>query len=604
MKVRSLHWQQLSAIVIIVLFVGTSLPPAIRGGKVIKEEQNRDSSTDWWPMFHHDLAHSGYSTSRAPGAVNLMWIFQEDMIILSSPTVVDRKVYTGSNHAYYCLNYLTGEKIWQCNTTGWADGNPTFDNGRLYTLSRDQYGENKIFCLNASTGKYLWNYTDCYWPFNPVVSNGKVYFGSLDGEVRCLNAQTGDFIWSFSTNSVGTSNAPTINNGKVYIGAENGRMYCLNASSGDELWNYSTGGKIMECPSIANGKVYFGSVDYKIYCLNAETGQSVWNYTTAFYVDSTPAIAYGKLFIGSRDCSLYCLNANTGGFLWSYMTDDEVDSSPAVADEKVYVGSDDGKLYCFDAVTGAKIWDYTTGSFIESSPAIVNGKIYIGSYDNKLYCFGGELTADFSWTPTAPSHGQTVTFNASASYDPNEYNITSYEWDWNQDGIYDEETTAPITTHLWPAPGVYPVTLRVTNSVDQTATVTKTVSVGNRAPDPPSITGPANGKAGTRYPYSFEAMDPDDDNISYLIDWGDHTNGSWIGPYPSGLAVNQSHAWTTKGSYLIKAQAKDLYGVESGWTTLLVSMPLSYAPPHFRFLSWLFERFPGALPILRHLLGY
>lgn len=475
---------------IILLFVGTSLLPVIRGDSGLKDAsgQSRDPSTDWWPMFHHDLTHSGYSTSLAPITSHVVWVYQTDMLILSSPVVADGKVYIGSNHKYYCLNAATGEKIWECITDGWAEGNPAVENGKIYLVSRNDEGENKIFCLQADTGQYLWNYTDCYWPFNPVVYAGMIYFGDLDGYVRCLNALDGTFIWAFRTDSVGISNSPAISDGKVYFGAGNGRMYCVNASNGNEIWSYLTNGKIMECASVSDGKVYFGSCDWKIYCLDAENGQSIWNYTTNYYVDSTPAIAYGKIFIGSRDCNLYCLDAGTGQYLWSYGANDQVDSSPAVADGKVYVGSDDGNLYCLNAETGTKIWDYMTGSYVMSSPAIVNGKIYIGSYDNNLYCFGSEPVADFSWTPQNPGPNQPITFDASASYDP-DGTITTYEWDWNNDGTYEESHTTPAAAHSWADMGNYPVTLRVTDDDDATDTITKTVEVSGAVNFTIDITG-------------------------------------------------------------------------------------------------------------------
>lgn len=31
--------------------------------------------TDWWPMFHHDLRHTGYSTSKVPKTNNTAWTF-------------------------------------------------------------------------------------------------------------------------------------------------------------------------------------------------------------------------------------------------------------------------------------------------------------------------------------------------------------------------------------------------------------------------------------------------------------------------------------------------------------------------------------------------
>jgi|WetSurMetagenome_2_1015567.scaffolds.fasta_scaffold00029_33 acid phosphatase type 7 len=126
----------------------------------------------------------------------------------------------------------------------------------------------------------------------------------------------------------------------------------------------------------------------------------------------------------------------------------------------------------------------------------------------------------------------------------------------------------------------------------------------NQPPHPPTITGPANGKIKVATQYNFTTTDPDGDEVSYFIDWGDHTNSSWIGPYSSGDLITQPHTWSKKGSYTIKAKAKDSKGAESDWGALQVTMPLSYEPPQFRFLEWLFERFPHAFPILRYTLDF
>jgi len=126
----------------------------------------------------------------------------------------------------------------------------------------------------------------------------------------------------------------------------------------------------------------------------------------------------------------------------------------------------------------------------------------------------------------------------------------------------------------------------------------------NLPPNPPTITGPSQGKIHVATTYNFTAIDPSGKNVYYFIDWGDGTNSSWIGPYASGATVPQSHTWTTKGSYNIKAKAKNIDDHESDWTTLTITMPLSYEPPHHPILTWLLDRFPHAFPILRHLEGY
>jgi hypothetical protein len=97
-------------------------------------------------------------------------------------------------------------------------------------------------------------------------------------------------------------------------------------------------------------------------------------------------------------------------------------------------------------------------------------------------------TADFSWTPQNPSPNQPITFDASASFDP-DGTITLYEWDWNNDGTFEENHTTPTATHSWTIPGTYPVTLKVTDDDAATATITKTVDVRGTVSFTLDITG-------------------------------------------------------------------------------------------------------------------
>ncbi|MDH7517496.1 MAG: PKD domain-containing protein [Candidatus Thermoplasmatota archaeon] len=118
----------------------------------------------------------------------------------------------------------------------------------------------------------------------------------------------------------------------------------------------------------------------------------------------------------------------------------------------------------------------------------------------------------------------------------------------------------------------------------------------NSPPNKPvKPSGPAKGKVGTTYTYTSSTTDPDGDQIWYWFDWGDGSNSGWLGPYVAGATANASHKWTTKGTYNVKAKAKDVYGAESEWSEALsVSMPRRYAV--FRFL----ERFPRVSQILKH----
>jgi len=130
----------------------------------------------------------------------------------------------------------------------------------------------------------------------------------------------------------------------------------------------------------------------------------------------------------------------------------------------------------------------------------------------------------------------------------------------------------------------------------------KTYGWSNQAPNTPDITGQTNGKAGTEYEYTFVTTDPDGDDVYYYVDWGDDTFEEWIGPYDSGEEAKVKHTWDARGTYTIKAKARDTCDAESDWGTLDVTMPKSRPVINIFFQRFL-ERFPGTFPLLRHLLG-
>ena len=81
--------------------------------------ENISASVDWWPMFHHDLAHTGYSTSTAPSTNQTLWKYSTSSAV-NSPVVADGIVYVGSDdYNVYALNATTGALIWTY-TTGWS----------------------------------------------------------------------------------------------------------------------------------------------------------------------------------------------------------------------------------------------------------------------------------------------------------------------------------------------------------------------------------------------------------------------------------------------------------------------------------------------------
>ncbi|PNX50977.1 MAG: hypothetical protein BV456_04875 [Thermoplasmata archaeon M8B2D] len=93
-------------------------------------------------------------------------------------------------------------------------------------------------------------------------------------------------------------------------------------------------------------------------------------------------------------------------------------------------------------------------------------------------------------------------------------------------------------------------------------------------PTPPTLYGPSTGIAGQPYDYTASSVYDVNPPLYYKFDWGDGTFSDWLGRYDSGEPCTTSHKWKEKGSYEIKAKAKDVNGWESKWSEpLSISMP-------------------------------
>jgi hypothetical protein len=116
----------------------------------------------------------------------------------------------------------------------------------------------------------------------------------------------------------------------------------------------------------------------------------------------------------------------------------------------------------------------------------------------------------------------------------------------------------------------------------------------NEGPSNPDISGPPSGKIGETYSYTFSATDPEEDDLMYLIDWGDGVYET-VGPYQSSEEHTASHIWDTEGEYTLRIKSRDICFEESDWATLEVSMPKDKStdyPIIFLFIEKLFQRFP------------
>jgi len=450
---------------IIFLLIGINIIPSTAINKLQTKSPIEDD-IDWWPMFHHDLNRSGYSTSTGPDTNNVLWAFHvKDGIFTSSPAIVNSKIYFNNVFGnIFCLDSDTGVEVWNRTVpyNTW-DSSLAVDNGRVFFVGDFLNVDTCIYCLNATDGEIIWSYKipgGHSFDASPVVYDGKVFIGAPDPEpgcMYCLDADTGEEIWISQT--IDNPGSAAVYNDRVFFGAEDFNVYCLDADNGTVIWKYKTGGEDTPYIHVAiyDDKLYAGGDD-GLYCLDIEDGDLVWKYpiSTDDWFYTTPCVAYGFVYFALVDDKIYCLDADTGEKIWEYDTQLYVRSSPTVADGKLYIGNFDsseneirdlesGKIYCLDAFSGEKIWEYDTASRVFCTPAIADGKVYVGTnnlfpttLNGEMYCFGGESNNKAPHTPKEIlgskyfRPGVTFTYNTS-TYDP-EGDQLYYKWWWCEGG--------------------------------------------------------------------------------------------------------------------------------------------------------------------------
>lgn len=111
--------------------------------------------------------------------------------------------------------------------------------------------------------------------------------------------------------------------------------------------------------------------------------------------------------------------------------------------------------------------------------------------------------------------------------------------------------------------------------------IMKTDSEGNsnQQPEKPlAPNGPSSGKIKEPQTYVAVAEDPDNEDVYYLFDWGDNSEGNWLGPFASGETCEATHIWEEQGDYEIRVKARDVNGGESDWSDPLpVIMPKAHS---------------------------
>ena len=129
---------------------------------------------------------------------------------------------------------------------------------------------------------------------------------------------------------------------------------------------------------------------------------------------------------------------------------------------------------------------------------------------------------------------------------------STYQWDWDNDGVYDEAGQNPV--HVWSQFGAYTVGLKVTDSQYGEGAVTFTVTVTDVPPTNVSAGGPYSAFVGQGITLTGSATCAGADTCTY--EWDLDNDGE----FDDASGLTAVHSWTSAGSYTIGFRAADSDG--------------------------------------------
>lgn len=187
-------------------------------------------------------------------------------------------------------------------------------------------------------------------------------------------------------------------------------------------------------------------------------------------------------------------------------------------------------------------------------------------------------------TPDIPTGGPAIgKFNVSYTYWSSAYNpegdSVAIRFDWGDGDISNwsswvEENILVSMSHSWSDSGEYNIMAQAKNMKDATSNWSDPCSILILYNLPPSWVeicgGPFYLEVNVLYAFRGYAYDPERDSVAIRFDWGDGDTSNWsrwgLGNGYEEIPV--AHSWSDTGSYNMKAQAKDIHGAISNWSSI------------------------------------
>lgn len=278
----------------------------------------------------------------------------------------------------------------------------------------------RLLCADLKTGKHLWTHPITADAISaPVINDDQVLLTCQDGTSFCLNAETGKELWQ-KANS-GTSAPLATKQGVVFTERQD-----RNKNAFEGLQVYTKGGSSLQdmapapqaAPYLNKGSDMNGLAKAQMHVLDSSVGfiapppaarldkavgLPISNVIGGWAYQGSRVASKGDSFFYNQGTQLRSSRKNEQAWTANFsgkgvVRDSQLFSPPAVGKENLYLASSNGHIIAVDQKTGKLKFDYETKNPITFQPALADGNIYVGTSNGVVMCLKtGEKDAT-DWT--------------------------------------------------------------------------------------------------------------------------------------------------------------------------------------------------------------
>jgi outer membrane protein assembly factor BamB len=282
----------------------------------LKVNGNVKSSTTLTPdhtLYITSTDNNLYSFN-ANGVTNYGWPVAMGSEVTASVAVdISGNIYVGTENGIYQAICKEGRILWSYQVGEPVHASSVISaSNRLYVINKA--GRVYAFDLDSidpGQVQYSWIYDlgEEVTSSPALDSASNIYITTLGGSLFKLNdlGSSAQVDWSFGT-GIPVESSPILYDGRVIFGCLNGFIYAVDESTGTTSWTFNMKAPVKSTGAAGSGIIYFGSIYGDLAGLSSDDGSEVFRY----YYDGSgincPLLLQGdKLYYGTENGSIISL---------------------------------------------------------------------------------------------------------------------------------------------------------------------------------------------------------------------------------------------------------------------------------------------------------